>query len=169
MLEKVGTMAVVLAAAFAFIGSAPTLADRADVVVSQAWSRATPKGAKVAGGYLTVENRGAQDRLLSAYSPAAAKVEIHQMTIQDGIMAMRPLDEGLAIPSGATVTLAPGGEHIMFVGLAAPFEEGQRIPVTLIFRRSGKIETTFDVGSVGVDRGGAGPVPAAGEDQRIDR
>lgn len=150
MLEKVGTIAVVLAAALAFIGSAPTLADHADVVVSQAWSRATPKGAKVAGGYLTVENRGAApDRLLSASSPAADKVEVHQMAIQDGIMTMRPLDEGLAIPPDATVTLAPGGEHIIFVGLAAPFEEGQRVPVTLIFRRSGKIETSFDVGSVG--------------------
>lgn len=150
MLEKVGTIAVVLAAALAFIGSAPTLADHADVVVSRAWSRATPKGAKVAGGYLTVENRGAApDRLLSASSPAAAKVEVHQMAIQDGIMTMRPLDEGLAIPPEATVTLAPGGEHIMFVGLAAPFEEGQRIPVTLIFQHSGKIETSFDVGSIG--------------------
>lgn len=150
MLDKVGTIAVVLAAALAFIGSAPTLADHPDVVVSQAWSRATPKGAKVAGGYLTIENRGAApDRLLSASSPAAAKVEIHQMAIQDGIMTMRPLAEGLTIPPDATVTLAPGGEHIMFVGLAAPFEEGQRVPVTLTFQRSGKIETTFDVGSVG--------------------
>ncbi|MBR0835978.1 copper chaperone PCu(A)C [Bradyrhizobium manausense] len=150
MFEKFGSIAVVLAAALAFIGSAPTLADHADIVVSQAWSRATPKGAKVAGGYLTIENRGATaDRLLSAASPAATSVEIHQMTMQDGIMTMRPLEQGLTIPPDEIVTLAPGGNHIMFIGLTAPFEEGQRIPVTLNFQRSGKIETTFDVGSVG--------------------
>jgi hypothetical protein len=87
--------------------------------------------------------------LLSASSDAAAKVEIHQMGMQDGIMAMRPLDDGLAIPPDATVTLAPGGDHIMFVGLIAPFEEGQRVPVSLNFERAGRIEASFEVGSVG--------------------
>ena len=141
---------IVAAAALAFVGSAPALAGHADIVVSQAWSRATPKGAKVAGGYLTIENRGTQpDRLLSASSAAASKVEIHQMAILDGIMTMRPLDDGLAIPPDGTVTLAPGGDHIMFVGLTAPFEEGQRIPVSLNFERAGKIDVNFDVGSVG--------------------
>lgn len=150
MFEKFGSIAVLLAATLAFIGSTPTLADHADIVVSQAWSRATPKGAKVAGGYLTIENRGtAPDRLLSASSPAAATVEVHQMTMQDGIMTMRPLDQGLAIPPDVIVVLAPGGNHIMFVGLTAPFEEGQRIPVSLKFLRAGTIETSFDVGSVG--------------------
>lgn len=150
MLEKFGSITVIVAAALAFIGSAPTLADHADIVVSQAWSRATPKGAKVAAGYLAIENRGAQpDRLLSASSAAAAKVEIHQMGLQDGVMTMRPLDDGLTIPPDGTVTLAPGSDHIMFVGLAAPFEEGQHIPVSLTFERSGKIDTTFEVGPLG--------------------
>ena len=126
----------------------PAVAD--DVTVRQAWSRATPKGAKVAGGYLAIENRGIQpDRLLSASSGAAAKVEIHQMSMQDGIMTMRSLDDGLAIPPDATVTLALGGDHIMFIGLIAPFEEGQTIPVSLNFERAGKIEAGFEVGSVG--------------------
>jgi len=150
MFEKSGTIAVILAAIMAFVGSAPTLADPSDILVSQGWSRATPKGAKVAGGYLAIENRGtAPDSLLSASSPAAAKVEIHQMTMQDGIMTMRPLDQGLTIPPDGIVTLAPGGNHIMFIGLTAPFEEGQRIPVSLNFQRAGTIEATFDVGSVG--------------------
>ncbi|MDN5000496.1 copper chaperone PCu(A)C [Bradyrhizobium sp. GCM10027634] len=110
MLEKFGSIAVILAAALAFVGSSPTLADHTDVVVSQAWSRATPKGAKVAGGYLTIENRGTvPDRLLSASSPAAASVEIHQITMQDGVMMMRPLEQGLTIPPDQIVTLAPGG------------------------------------------------------------
>lgn len=150
MLCQIPRIMIIAAAALAFVGSAPALAGHADISVSQAWSRATPKGAKVAGGYLTIENRGTQpDRLLSASSAAASKVEIHQMAIQDGIMTMRPLDDGLIIPPDATVTLAPGGDHIMFVGLAAPFEEGQRIPVSLNFEHAGKIDVNFDVGSVG--------------------
>jgi len=136
--------------------AAPAQADDGIVVkqtlsVKQAWSRATPKGAKVAGGYLAIENRSIQpDRLLSASRSAAAKVEIHQMALlQDGIMTMRSLEDGLIIPPDATVTLAPGGDHIMFVGLNAPFEEGQRIPVSLNFERAGKIDVHFEVGSVG--------------------
>src|SRR6185503_11921590 len=132
----------------AFVSSSPAAAH--DITVGQAWSRATPKGAKVAGGYLTIENRGIQpDRLLSASSAVAAKVEIHQMSMQDGIMTMRPLDDGLAILPDATVTLEPGGDHIMFIGLVAPFEEGQRVPVSLNFARAGTIEASFEVGSVG--------------------
>jgi copper(I)-binding protein len=143
------TNIMLLAGALAgFLASSPAVAD--DITVSQAWSRATPKGAKVAGGYLTIENRGMQpDRLLSASSAAAAKVEIHQMGLEDGIMTMRPLDSGLEIAADAAVTLAPGGNHIMFVGLIAPFEEGQRVPVSLNFERAGKIEASFEVGSVG--------------------
>jgi copper(I)-binding protein len=148
MLYRFSKIMLVAAALAAVLGSSSAVAD--DIAVRQAWSRATPKGAKVAGGYLTIENRGLQpDRLLSASSDAAAKVEIHQMGMQDGIMAMRPLDDGLAVPPDATVTLAPGGDHIMFVGLIAPFEEGQRVPVSLNFERAGRIEASFEVGSVG--------------------
>ena len=148
MLYRFSKIMLAAAALAAVLGSSPAVAD--DIAVRQAWSRATPKGAKVAGGYLTIENRGIQpDRLLSASSGAAARVEIHQMSMQDGIMTMRPLDDGLAISPDATVTLAPGGGHIMFVGLIAPFEEGQRVPVSLNFERAGKIEAHFEVGSVG--------------------
>jgi len=138
MLYRFSKIMLIAAALTAFVSSSPAAAH--DITVGQAWSRATPKGAKVAGGYLTIENRGIQpDRLLSASSGAAAKVEIHQMSLQDGIMTMRPLDDGLAIPPDATVTLAPGGDHIMFIGLIAPFEEGQRVPVLLNFERAGKV------------------------------
>lgn len=148
MLYRFSKIALIAAALTAFLSSSPAAAH--DIAVKQAWSRATPKGAKVAGGYLTIENRGIQpDRLLSASSSVAAKIEIHQMTLQDGIMTMRSLDDGLTIPPDATVTLAPGGDHIMFVGLNAPFEEGQRIPVSLNFERAGKIDASFEVGSVG--------------------
>jgi copper(I)-binding protein len=148
MLYRISKIMLIAAALTAFVSSSPAAAH--DITVRQAWSRATPKAAKVAGGYLSIENRGVQpDRLLSASSGAAAKVEIHQMSMQDGIMTMRPRDDGLAIPPDATVTLEPGGDHIMFIGLTAPFEEGQRVPVSLNFERAGKIEASFDVGSVG--------------------
>lgn len=165
MLSRFPRMMILVAAAVAFLGAAPAAAH--DIVVSQAWSRATPKGAQVAGGYLTIENRGAlPDRLLSASSAAAAKVEIHQMALQDGIMTMRPLESGLTIPADGTVTLAPGGDHIMFINLAAPFEEGQRVAVALDFERSGRIEAQFDVGPVGARGPGlqiasTDPMPAA--------
>lgn len=148
MLHHIPKLMIVVAATLAFVGSAPTAAH--DVTVGQAWSRASPKGAKVAAGYLAIENHGtATDRLLSASSAAAAKVEIHRMSMQDGIMTMRPVEDGLAIPADQTVTLAPGGDHIMFVGLNAPFEEGQRIPVALRFERAGRIDVDFEVGPVG--------------------
>ena len=148
MLYRFSKIMLIAVASVAFVVSSPAAAH--DITAGQAWSRATPKGAKVAGGYLTIENRGMQpDRLLSASSGAAAKVEIHQMSMQDGIMTMRPLDDGLAIPPDTTVTLVPGGDHIMFIGLTAPFEEDQRIPVSLNFERAGKIETIFEIGSVG--------------------
>lgn len=152
MLEKFGSITLIAVAALALMGSAPALAeqDSGSIVITRAWSRATPKGAKVAAGYVTIENHGSRpDRLLAASSAAAAKVEIHQMTTQDGVMMMRPVDGGLLIPPDQTVTLAPGGDHIMFIGLTAPFEEGQRIPVSLNFERSGKIDVTFEVGPVG--------------------
>jgi len=121
-----------------------------DITVKQAWSRATPKGAQVAGGYFTIENHGATlDKLISAASTAAAKVEIHEMTTLDGVMVMRPVDGGLVIPPGASVTLAPGGNHLMFIGINVPFSEGEHIPAALMFERTGKIDVTFDVGSVG--------------------
>jgi periplasmic copper chaperone A len=148
MLYRFRNIMLIAAALVAFFGVLPAAAH--DITVRQAWSRATPKGAKVAGGYLTIENRGVRpDRLLSASSAAAAKIEIHQMSMQNGIMTMRPLDDGLAIPPDATVTLAPGGDHIMFVGLIAPFEEGQHVAVSLNFERAGKVEASFEVGSVG--------------------
>jgi copper(I)-binding protein len=126
----------------------PAAAD--DIIIRQAWARATPKGAQVAGGYLTIENHGVTaDRLISAAAPVSTKVEIHEMTTLDGIMMMRPVEDGLAIPPGAAVNLAPGGNHLMFIGLSEPFHEGGHIAAALMFEKAGKIDVSFDVGSVG--------------------
>ena len=129
---------------------AATPAAAADISVKQAWSRATPKGAQVASGYLTIENHGSfPDRLISAATSAATKIEIHEMTTLDGVMMMRPVEGGLTIPPGASVMLAPGGSHLMFIGINAPFSEGKHIAAALTFEKAGTIHVIFDVGAIG--------------------
>ena len=104
--------------------------------ITQAWSRATPGGAPVAGGYLTIENKGSlPDRLLSGSTDAARKIEIHEMALDKGIMTMRPIEGGLFIEAGKTVKFEPGGRHLMFIGLAAPFREGEQVSVSLAFEQ----------------------------------
>jgi copper(I)-binding protein len=121
-----------------------------DLVITRAWSRATPGGAKVAGGYLTIENRGhSTERLQSASATHALRTEIHEMAVNDGVMTMRPLDRGLAIAPGQVVTLAPGGGHLMFIGLDGPLHAGDQMPVTLSFERAGDVKVTLDVQAIG--------------------
>jgi periplasmic copper chaperone A len=121
-----------------------------NLVVTQAWSRATPGGAKVAGGYLTIENRGtAPDRLLSGSTGLAKKLEIHEMAVNGGVMTMRPVADGLTIEPGGSVKFAPGGYHLMFVDLNAPLRQGEQVPVTLTFERAGAITALFEVQGLG--------------------
>lgn len=128
----------------------PADAAGSTIVVTQAWSRATPGGSKVAGGYLTIENTGpAQDRLLSASTNVAKKVEIHEMAVGDGVMTMRPVEGGLPIEPGHIVKFEPGGLHLMIVGLSAPLVQGDKVPVTLKFEKSGDIIVSFDVQAMG--------------------
>jgi periplasmic copper chaperone A len=126
-----------------------------NLVITQAWSRATPGGAKVAGGYLTIENKGsAPDRLLSGSSAVARSVEVHEMTINNGIMTMRPIEGGLSIEPGATVKFAPGGHHLMFLGLETPLKQGGQVPVTLTFEHAGEIKAMFEVRGLGAQAPG---------------
>ncbi len=112
-----------------------------DLVITQAWSRATPGGAKIAGGFLTIENKGAApDRLVSGSGDFAGKVEIHEMAMNNGVMTMRPLDKGLAIEPGKTVKLAPGGHHLMLMDLKKPLKQGDKVPLTLEFEKAGKVD-----------------------------
>ncbi|CAN5234777.1 copper chaperone PCu(A)C [soil metagenome] len=129
-----------------------------DLVISQPWSRATPGGAKVAGGYLTVENKGTSpDRLIGGSSDAAGRVEVHEMATTNGVMTMRPLDGGLVIAPGKTVKLAPGGYHLMLFDLKGPLKQGGKISVTLEFEKAGKVNTMFDIAGVGAQGPGAAP------------
>ncbi|WOH47270.1 copper chaperone PCu(A)C [Bradyrhizobium sp. sBnM-33] len=121
-----------------------------DLVITQAWSRATPSGAKIAGGYLTVENKGgAPDKLVGGSGDNIGKVEIHEMAMKNGVMTMRPLDKGLPIEPGKTVKLAPGGYHLMLMDLKQPFKQGDKVPVTLEFEKAGKVTLSLDVQGVG--------------------
>ena len=132
------------------------------IVVTQAWSRATPGGSRVAGGYLSIENRGSSaDKLLSASTEIARKVEIHEMAVNGGVMTMRALEGGLSIEPGRTVKFAPGGLHLMIVGLATPLVRGDKVPVTLRFEKAGEITVSFDVQAMGAT--GPGPLSDAAD------
>ena len=126
-----------------------------DLVITQAWSRATPGGAKIAGGFLTIENKGtAPDRLTAVSGDIAGKVEIHEMAMNNGVMTMRPLDKGLTIEPGKTVKLAPGGYHLMMFDLKGPLKQGEKVPVTLEFEKAGKVNLSLDVQGVGAQAPG---------------
>ena len=146
-------------AVFAVALAAPALADEVkagDLVITQAWSRATPGGAKVAGGYLTIQNKGsAADRLIGGSADVADKVQVHEMATTNGVMTMRPLDKGLSIEPGKTVKFAPGGYHLMLLDLKSPLKLGDKVPVTLEFEKAGKVKLTFDVQGVGAKGPGA--------------
>jgi copper(I)-binding protein len=121
-----------------------------DLVISQAWSRATPGGAKAGAGYLTIENKGsAADRLIAISGDVAGKIDVHEMAMNNGVMTMRPLDNGLTIDPGKTVTLAPGGYHLMMTDLKQPMKLGDKVPLTLQFEKAGKVAVTLDVQGVG--------------------
>jgi hypothetical protein len=123
--------------------------------VREAWAAATPGGAQVAAGYLTIVNgTSADDRLVSATSPRAASVEVHEMSMDGDLMRMRAVEGGLAIPAGQSVALAPGGLHIMFMGVTAPFVEGEEIPITLTFETAGAFEINLPVSAGAAQAGG---------------
>ncbi len=115
-----------------------------DLEIDHPWSRATPPGAKVAGGYFTVTNHGsAPDRLVSISSDIAAKAEVHEMAVKDGVMTMRPVEGGLEIPAGGKLELKPGGYHLMLMGLKHPAKQGENFPATLTFEKAGSVTVEF--------------------------
>lgn len=120
------------------------------LVIDQPWSRQTAPGQKVGGGFLTIANKGnADDRLLSATSPVAGEVQLHTMSMDGGVMRMREVKDGIAIPAGKTVALKPGGYHLMFMQLKRPLALGESFPVTLRFQRQGAVKVSFKVKPVG--------------------
>jgi len=124
--------------------------------IGHPWTRATPKGTTVGAGYLKVTNNGAApDRLVSGSSSIAARFEIHEMSVDNGVMKMRPLKDGVEIKPGQTVELKPGGLHIMMVGLKAPIMTGDHVKATLVFEKAGPLTVDFIAVPVGGVPGGA--------------
>ncbi|MDZ4690333.1 copper chaperone PCu(A)C [Terricaulis sp.] len=116
------------------------------IEVSEAWGTPTPGGTPISAGYLEIANGTAEeDRLIAVSSPRAPRVELHEMSMDGGVMRMRAVEGGLAVAAGERVTLAPGGLHLMFYDAPQPFVVGESIPVTLTFANVGEVSATLTI------------------------
>jgi periplasmic copper chaperone A len=159
MSKKLFAFAVILL----LVGGAA--AQTGPVEIKNAWAGATPGKAETGAAYLTLESP-IPDRLTGVSTPVAKKAELHTMTMEGGIMKMRPLD-GIDLPAGQPVTLKPGAMHIMLLGLTQPLVAGQSFPLTLSFEKAGTREVTVSVekaGAMGPEKTTSGgtqmPMPA---------
>src|SRR6266568_5392006 len=144
-------------AAFALAVSAANAADykAGTLDISDPWSRATPKGASVAAGYMKIKNNGSTpDRLISGSSEVAPKFEVYEMRMENGVAKMRPVTGGLEIKPGETVELKPGSFHVMFVDLKKPLSAGDHFKATLVFEKAGTVSVDYDVLAMGSEPGG---------------
>jgi len=129
------------------------------LAIDTPWLRATPNGAKVAGGYVGIANAGPEaDRLVGAAIPQAGRGEVHSMSMEGGVMRMAPVAGGLAIEPGGRVALKPGGYHLMFLDLTSPLQAGSTVRGSLTFARAGTVPVTFMVAPIGAQ----GPAGASG-------
>jgi periplasmic copper chaperone A len=147
------TLALALA-----LSAAPALAQEfkgGDIVIEQPWARATPKGAEVGSGYVTIQNKGVAPDRLTGGSADFGAVEVHQMSSANGVSQMRELKDGLAIPAHGSVAFSPGGYHLMFTHLTHPLTKGESAKATLNFEHAGPIEVEFSVMGIGASGAGA--------------
>jgi hypothetical protein len=151
-----------LALALALAGAATPLAAQefkaGDITIDQAWARATPKGAEVGGGYMVVHNNGATPDTLTGGTADFAKVELHEMKTEGGVMKMGEMKNGLDIPAHGTIRFAPGGYHVMFTHLTKPLAKGDKVKATFTFAHAGPVAVEFPVEGLGA----AGPAPTKG-------
>lgn len=134
--------------------------DVGSIHISEPWARATPKGATTAAAYMTVTNNGkTPDKVSCVSSDASATCQIHTMTMDNGVMKMRPVEGGLAINPGETLTLRPGGFHVMMENLKHPLAAGDTVKLTLKFDNAGTVEVAYPVAAIGAAAPG---VPAGG-------
>jgi len=116
------------------------------IEVDDLWVRATAPGQPNGAGYLEVDNDGkAPDRLVAVRSEAAERVELHTIVTEGGVARMRQVDDGVPVPPNGEVKLSPGGYHVMFLKLKAPFTEGAEVPATLVFQQAGEVAVKFKV------------------------
>lgn len=140
--------------------------DVGPIHIAQPWARATPKGAVAGAAYMTITNTGkTPDKVNCVSSDASAQCQIHTMSMDNGVMKMRPVEGGLEIKPGETVTLAPGGLHMMLVNLKHPLEAGQSVMATLKFDNAGAVDVTYPIAAIGAAAPGA---PAGGGTMMMD-
>ncbi|KAA0592598.1 copper(I)-binding protein [Azospirillum lipoferum] len=141
-----------IAAALALFGAGTALAHSykaGPIEIGHPWARATAPSAPNGGAYLSLTNTGTtEDHLVAASTPAAEKAELHTHLNENGVMKMREVPP-IAIAPGETVKFAPGGLHIMLLGLKQPLEKGARIPMTLRFEKAGSVEVEIAVEAAG--------------------
>jgi len=119
------------------------------VSISDAYTRATVPGQKVAGGFLKIQNKGnTPDQLISASSPSAGEVQLHEMAMEGNVMKMRQVKD-IVVPANGSVELKPGGYHLMFLDLKGPFIAGETVPVKLKFSKAGDVEVKLPVNVAG--------------------
>ena len=137
--------------------------DVGSIHITQPWARATPKAASTGAAYLTVANSGtAVDRLSCVASDVSATGQIHSMSMDDGVMKMRPVEGGLEIPPGETITLKPSGLHLMLVDLKHALEPGKTLEATLRFEKAGTVKVDFPIAAIGASAPGAAAAPGGG-------
>ena len=120
----------------------------AQVTVERPWSRATPPGAKVGAGFMTLKNAGNADRVVGASSPVAGRVEMH-VTVREGdVMRMREV-KGFDVPASGSFELKPGGAHLMLMDLKRALKKGEKVPLTLKLEKGGELKVELLVEEVG--------------------
>jgi copper(I)-binding protein len=142
-------------------------ADGSDIVLEHVWARASAGNTTTGAAYLTVTDNGAPDRLVGASTPVAAMAELHETINDNGVMKMRPV-AAIALQPGKPVTFAPGGYHVMLMGLNKPLKAGDAFPLTLSFEHAKPITVTAHVQAVGGagmdhDHGGMPGMPGMGQ------
>lgn len=123
-------------------------ASAGEIAIENGWARATAPNQTVGAAYVTLRNAGAADRLVGGASEVSGSVELHTMSMDNGIMRMRPVKH-IEVPAGGTVALEPGGLHIMLVDLKAPLKQGDRIVIELRFENAGSVSAPFTVTAPG--------------------
>jgi copper(I)-binding protein len=160
LIQSVLAGAVTITIQFAPAGAQAADYDVGSIHVTQPWARATPKGASAGAAYLTVTNNGAaSDRLSCAGSDASAACQIHTMSMDNGVMKMRPVEGGIEIKPGETVTLKPGSDHLMLTSIKHALEAGKTVEATLQFEKAGTVKVEFAILAMGAAAPGA---PAGG-------
>jgi copper(I)-binding protein len=125
-----------------------------NLVIGHPWSRQPPMGGSVAAGFMTIENTGTEDdRLIKATADISNNVQLHTMKMEGEVMKMQEMKDGIPIPAGGFVELAPGALHVMFMDLSSPLKEGDEIKGTLVFEKAGTVDVAYQVLAPGAGMG----------------